>query len=463
MTLSTLTLRRTSAIVLALIALCVLVFHALQRAQTIRATTEADLQSLSTAASPALQGADRERREAIVSELVQHPAISAATFSGLDGERAARRRPTGRGNRLLSRFFSEPLMICRSAAGGTLCLEADRAAMEKTLGHDLYPIALLLPVGLLLAILAWGSASGEPRPLRTMTATVEQATREQNYAVRVSGNDAVTDALARAVNTLLEQMHSRDLMLRRRSTELEAVVKELESFSYSISHDLRAPLGSIDGFSQALLDFYSEALDDEGREYLKWIRHASSQMQELVAALLEMSRLNQHELVRSDVDLSAMVESIAANLQQSDAKRVVNFRIEPGLRTSGDQRLLRAVLENMLSNAWKFTRKREAATIEFGAIERDGQRVFFVRDNGAGFDTTQAARLFTAFQRLHSRSDYDGTGIGLATARRVIERHGGTVWAEGEVGRGATFYFTTGERMNATMNDAEQQNERLSA
>jgi light-regulated signal transduction histidine kinase (bacteriophytochrome) len=283
-----------------------------------------------------------------------------------------------------------------------------------------------------------------------MAAVIDRSTREQDYSARITTVDRASRPLADSINTLLEQMQSRDLQLRRRTTELEQVNRELEAFSFSVSHDLRAPISSIDGFSQALADYYEDKLDAEGREYIRWIRDAAKQMQALVESLLQMSRLNQHDLVKTDVDLSAVAHKIANALRQSDSSRNVMFHITDGLRTSGDERLLHAVLENMMSNAWKFTSKRPEGHIEVGAFDTDETRIYYVRDNGAGFDATQGARLFSAFQRLHSRSDFDGTGIGLATVKRVIERHGGTVWAEGEVGRGATFYFTTGERLRQT-------------
>jgi PAS domain S-box-containing protein len=228
-----------------------------------------------------------------------------------------------------------------------------------------------------------------------------------------------------------------------RTAQLEAANRELETFSYSVSHDLRAPLRSIDGFSQALLEDYSETLDAQGQDHLQRIRGATQRMSELIDALLGLSRVTRAELQREPTDLSAMAEAIVVELRRQDSARAAAVEITPGLIARGDRRLLRVVLENLLGNAWKFTAKKAQARIEFGVRnEPDGTPVFFVRDNGAGFDAAYADKLFGAFQRLHRLSEFPGTGIGLATVQRIIHRHGGRVWAEGAVNQGATFYFT---------------------
>jgi light-regulated signal transduction histidine kinase (bacteriophytochrome) len=223
---------------------------------------------------------------------------------------------------------------------------------------------------------------------------------------------------------------------------LEAANKELEAFAYSVSHDLRAPLRSMDGFSQALLDDYSDKLDEQGRDYLKRVRAGAQRMGTLIEDLLKLSRIARHEMQREQVDLSALAGKIAAELKESEPSRDVVLSIQDGLVADGDERLLRVVLENLLGNAWKFTGKRAKAVIELGATEHEGQTAYFVRDNGAGFDMAYADKLFGAFQRLHSTSEFTGTGIGLATVQRIVHRHGGRVWAEGKVGEGATFFFT---------------------
>ena len=230
--------------------------------------------------------------------------------------------------------------------------------------------------------------------------------------------------------------------LRRYATQLEAANKELEAFSYSVSHDLRAPLRSLDGFSQALLEDYHDRLDDTGRDFLQRVRAASQRMATLIDDLLSLSRVTRGELQVREVDLSALAAAAAADLQKSDPAREVSFTISPDLVVRADPGLLRIVLQNLLANAWKFTGKRPRARVEVGAMAHDGRRAFFVRDDGAGFDMAHAAKLFGAFQRLHASDEFPGSGIGLATVQRIIHRHGGEVWAEGTPGRGATFYFT---------------------
>ena len=240
----------------------------------------------------------------------------------------------------------------------------------------------------------------------------------------------------RTLNTELEQR------VVERTAQLTAANQELEAFSYSVSHDLRTPLRSIDGFSRILLKSYLDKLDTPGQDYLQRVRAASQRMGQLIDDLLELSRVTRVELRREAVDLSALARAIAAELQQTQPGRQVTFVIAEGLVARGDARLLRVVLENLLNNAWKFTGKLTHAEIAFGSTQQDGRPVYCVHDNGAGFDMAYADKLFGAFQRLHPASEFEGTGIGLATVQRIIHRHGGRVWAEGAVGQGARFYFT---------------------
>jgi light-regulated signal transduction histidine kinase (bacteriophytochrome) len=228
----------------------------------------------------------------------------------------------------------------------------------------------------------------------------------------------------------------------QRTAELEAANRELEAFSYSVSHDLRAPLRSIDGFCQVLLEDYEESLDDLGRQYLRRVRAASQRMAQLIDDLLGLSRLTRTSMQRQPVNLSDVAKFTAAELARNAPDRHVTFQIEEGLVVHGDPQLLRIVLENLLNNAWKFTSKHEEARIAFGASQVDGKTAFCVSDDGAGFDMAYVAKLFGPFQRLHGMTEFDGNGIGLATVQRIINRHGGTVWAEGEPEHGARFYFS---------------------
>ena len=230
--------------------------------------------------------------------------------------------------------------------------------------------------------------------------------------------------------------------LKRNVEELSSANKELEAFSYTVSHDLRSPLRSIDGFSQEILEDYGDKLDNDGVDALRRIRAASQRMGLLIDGLLNLSRLSRSEIVRGTVDLSLMAHDIAADLRKAQPGRAVEIVIAEGLTDEGDERLLYVLLQNLLGNAWKFTGKVANARLEFGVNQIDGGKAYFVRDNGAGFDMAFAGKLFRPFQRLHDTVDFSGTGIGLATVQRIVHRHGGRVWAEGEGGRGATFYFT---------------------
>jgi PAS domain S-box-containing protein len=244
------------------------------------------------------------------------------------------------------------------------------------------------------------------------------------------------EAAIRQLNSELERR------VLDRTMQLEVANNELEAFSYSVSHDLRAPLRSIDGFSQALLEDYADRLDDLGKDYLGRVRAASQRMARLIDDLLRLSQVTRSELHREQVDMSALAREIFAGLGQAQPERQAKFEVEGEVAAWGDRALLRVALENLLGNAWKFTARSARACIAFGSTAGEEVPIYYVRDNGAGFDMAYAGKLFGAFQRLHTLSEFEGTGIGLAIVQRVIHRHGGRIWAEGSVGEGATFYFT---------------------
>lgn len=333
-----------------------------------------------------------------------------------------------------------PEVTCETAAGRTVCTETTPAPLARRLRSALTALGICAVASVLIgALMGMWMARVTSAPLRAMANVADQASRERAYSLRVPEAHGDAGRLAASLNDLLAQMQQRDVDLRRRSLELEAANKELESFAYSVSHDLRSPLGTIDGFAQALERDYADLFDDTAREYLQWIRDGAAQARELVDGLLRMAKVVRAEVQREPVDLTSVARSVAESLQQTNPSRRVQFDIREGVRTIGDEQLLRAVLENLMSNAWKFTKKKDDARIEFG--QNNG--AFYVRDNGAGFDPSHAARMFRPFQRLHSSRDFEGTGIGLATVQKIVERHGGRAWAEGEVGKGATIYFTT--------------------
>lgn len=226
----------------------------------------------------------------------------------------------------------------------------------------------------------------------------------------------------------------------------EAANRELEAFSYSVAHDLRVPLRGIDGFSKALLSRHAHSLDEEGRHFLQRVRESTERMASLIDGLLSLARINRSNLEYQDVSLTELALAVALRISALQPERQVRVVVAEGLSARGDQRLLEVVLENLFSNAWKFTSKKDDACIEFNRFEEGGRAGFFVRDNGAGFEMAHAAKLFGVFQRLHTNREFEGTGIGLATVARIVERHGGSIWAEGKVSEGATFYFTLNEK-----------------
>lgn len=229
--------------------------------------------------------------------------------------------------------------------------------------------------------------------------------------------------------------------IRQRTQALEAANKELEAFSYSASHDLRAPLRAIDGFGKALIEDYGASLDPTALTYLRRMCAGASRMSDLIDDMLKLSRITRYEMQVADVDMSEMAETLAAVLKERHPDRQVDFRVAPGMRVRADRNLLRIALENLLENAWKYTSKVDAARIEFGRVRQQQETIYVLRDNGAGFDMRFADKLFGAFQRLHGK-EFEGTGIGLAIVQRVVVRHGGRIWANAELDKGAIFYFT---------------------
>ena len=297
-------------------------------------------------------------------------------------------------------------------------------------------------------------AAGAPEHALAMAAEKGRF-EEENWRLRKDGSrfwaDVVITAVrdeegklfgfAKVTRDLTERKRTNEL-LRRHTAQLEAANVELDAFAYSVSHDLRAPLRSIDGFSQALLEDYAGRLDAAGQDYLQRVRAATQRMATLIDDLLDLSRVTRSEMTIAPVDLSELARELATEFTSGDPERHVEIVITPDVAVRADRGLLRVVLHNLMGNAWKFTGKRSDARIEVGVVAADGERAYYVRDNGAGFDMAYASKLFGAFQRLHRVTEFPGTGVGLATVQRIIHRHGGRVWAESAVGRGATFYFT---------------------
>lgn len=326
-------------------------------------------------------------------------------------------------------------------------------ALDESYAPVYHLMKTLLAMGflVLLAIFltAYLVAKSITKPLKVLSSGM-QVVRKGDLSHHVElGRDDEFQELAESFNEMTRRLHASHEELEGKVRELEYKTKqlqqsneELESFAYSVSHDLRAPLRSIEGFSQALLEDYGNKLDTQCKDYLDRVRTASQRLAQMIDELLSLSRVTRAEINCNRVDISALAQTITAELETMQPERQAEFVVAEGIVVDGDQLLLRAVFDNLLGNAWKFTSKNSKATIQFGTINQNGKSVYFVRDDGVGFNMDYADKLFGVFQRLHAMDEFEGTGIGLAIVERIIRRHGGNVWAEGAVGQGATFYFT---------------------
>lgn len=449
-------------------------------------TTQAKILGLANA--PALQFNDEKVARDSLSTLQARPQILAAaiyTSTGklfatyTAGKNTSERFPTSPNVDTQNStdehiVISEPI-VDHNEMLGSIYIKAQSQLYERAWKY----IGIVLPVTLVALLIAmlfslWLQAR-VAKPILHITHLARRVTEQRDYSLRAE--KITTDEigyLVDAFNALLaqvqqrsaelelsnqrlqQQMQERELadkeVLRLnaeleqrvldRTAELERANHELEAFSYSVSHDLRTPLRAIDGFSQALLEDYNEQLDTTGRDYLARVRAGAQRMGLLIDDLLKLARVSRATMNTDAVNVSDIAQEVVNELRSQNPLRRVDIKIAPHLVTNGDANLLRIVLENLLNNAWKYTSKREHAFIEFGIREHQGNECFFVEDNGAGFDMAYADKLFGAFQRLHDAKDFAGTGVGLATVQRILHRHGGRIWADAAIDRGATFYFT---------------------
>ncbi|MBI4322416.1 MAG: HAMP domain-containing protein [Chloroflexi bacterium] len=385
------------------------------------------------------------------------PAVATALAS-LDESGVA--SPEGAGGELIVAFARVPDL------GWFVLVERPTSDALATVRNGRDASFGLLLIGIVLAVVAgtWLSrrltaplaimarASGELAQGSVASSLPRGGTSEIRALVAAFGEmrDRLIARTAEREQLLLEvQRHAAELntankKLDATNKDLSAANKELEAFTYSVAHDLRSPVGHRDGFSKVLLQDYGDKLDERGHQHLQFVREGSVKMGQLIDDLLGLTRVTRGELLRTAVDLSEIARSVAAELRAEQPERRIDLVIAPQLVAKGDLGLLRVVLENLLGNAWKFTSKRESARVEFDAVQQDGEAVYCVRDDGVGFDMVYADKLFRAFERLHSADEFPGTGIGLATVERIVRRHGGRVWAEAEVNKGAKFYFTLG-------------------
>ena len=307
------------------------------------------------------------------------------------------------------------------------------------------------PVILLSKILAFLELDQQRTEVQRQRNHLEEIVGERTVELRRVNDKLLAEIAERkkAEQEVHQLNQELERLVARRTAQLEAANQELEAFAYSVSHDLRAPLRAVEGFSQALLEDYRSALDDQGRDFLQRVSGEARRMAQLIQDLLLLSRVTRAEMDFQPIDLSALAEEVIAELRRREPARRVAVEVAPGLAAQGDARLLRQALENLLGNAWKFTGRRREARIEVGAAPQQGGLCFFVRDNGAGFDMAYADKLFVPFQRLHRMDEFTGTGVGLSTVQRIIARHGGRIWADSAPEAGTTFCFTLGSDVGA--------------
>lgn len=337
---------------------------------------------------------------------------------------------------------------------GSAYMRAEFPRLERMADYLMIAGLAALAALLMALLFALGLQRGITRPILLINRAARDVVDHHEYKLRA---EKVTDdeigTLAESFNLMLDEIHARtselqelnenlERRIRERTAELERSNLELQSFSYTVSHDLRSPLRAIAGFTQALRTRLPDELDEESAAYFDRIRAAVRRMGQRIDGLLNLAHLSRHQLARQDVDLGELASEVLADIRQREPDRTADVRISDDLKVRGDPTLLRALIDNLLENAWKFTAHTDSARIEVGVEQQEGRRAYFVRDNGAGFDMKFADKLFQPFQRVHATPEFPGTGIGLATVKRIVERHGGRVWAEAAPAQGATFYFT---------------------
>jgi signal transduction histidine kinase len=465
-----------TALLAASLALLFFQLQEVRKSLLARQETMAELIAFNVAA--AVDFNDVETARQILSSLKLRPAVTSAGIVERGRLFAAYRRGgaavpeagdlsmTAAGHR----FTDHELTVYQpvSAGGrplGTLFIHTNLAEYDETWQRFAAVTALVAIPALLIAVLiSQMPQRAISRPILDLATLATTVSERNDYTVRAAVVPSVTEVeqLVATFNQMLAEIErqnseieearanlerrvaERTEELQAQGRELAAANRELEAFSYSVSHDLRAPLRAIDGFSKALISGYAEKLDQRGVHFLGRVRAGTQKMAQLIDDMLHLAQVTRRPLVRQDVDVTGVAREVAAELARRNPERHLECEIEPDLKASADPHLLGIVFENLLGNAWKFTAQRETARVEIGRTFHEGVPAFFVRDNGAGFNAAYATKLFGAFQRLHQESEFEGTGIGLATVKRIVTRHGGHVAAEGAEGSGATFYFTLG-------------------
>src|SRR5258706_7514352 len=473
-----------TALIAASLALLFFQLQEVKSSQLLRLETVADLIAFNVAS--AVDFGDTDAARIMVGSLKTRPSVVSAgivvngRMFAAYGRKGATVPEDGdlRTTSASHRFGKHELTVYRPIVSegrpmGTFFIHLDLSEYDQTWRRFALITGLVAIPALLIAILiSQLPQRAIARPILSLASLAAVVSNRKDYSVRAPTMRSVAEieqlvgtfnhmlteiqgqhteienaraTLEQRVTDRTRELQSRTEQLEAQGRELAAANRELESFSYSVSHDLRAPLRAIDGFSKVLLSEYrSGTLDQRAIHFLERVRSGTQKMSQLIDDMLHLAQVSRRPLERTEVDVTEMAQEVAAELARHNPDRFVHFAIEPNLRASADAHLLTIVFENLLGNAWKFTGGREEARVEVGLTSIAGEQAFFIRDNGAGFNAAYASKLFGAFQRLHHESEFEGTGIGLATVKRIITRHGGLVSAEGVEGVGATFYFTLG-------------------
>jgi signal transduction histidine kinase len=458
------------SLVLAYVSFLIYDIYSLRQQLMTSMATEANIVGANSVT--ALMFDDRQAAENTLSALRNSPQIRAAVIIRPDGTEFARYLRTPATQFQLNehltlseteRYWTRGRDILlgsrirfQSGWVGSVYLLAETGGIARSLERFGLISAGMLLVCFIIALLATSTIRHlVSDPLTDLARTAQIVSRERDYSrrARIPASSDELSFLVKSFNEMLEQIQERDralegsraeleLRVQERTSELSAANKELEAFSYSVAHDLRGPLQHINNIGFLLQHSAPDGSNAEARMLVDRLLEGSKRMSLLIDDLLNLSRASSHPLHRRPIDLSHIVDSVVARLQAEKDGRNVRFVIARGAHAFADEGLMQVVLDNLIGNAWKYTSKLESAVIEFGCNDEDGETAFFIRDNGAGFNPRYADRLFRPFQRLHSQSEFTGTGVGLATAYRIITRHGGKIWARGDLDKGATFYFT---------------------
>lgn len=461
-----------SATVLVLAVLAFFSYDLISFRQNLIRNLETSAQIVGTNSVSALLFDDEQSASTTLQALANSPDVQSAILVTADGEVFAEYRRPGVTQSAASPALTNGRMDQEWVTGRQVLL-AHRIIFEGKLEGTVYIAAqlietvrrarqyLLIALGVLLICMGAGLLIGSvarrlvARPLADLAETARRVSRERDYSVRAArhpDHDEIA-VLVEAFNEMLTQIQQRDTAINKARNELEARVqertaalraanRELEAFSYTVAHDLRGPLDAIQGMVFLLATVEKEKREGEREQVLEQLRLSTHSMAGLIDDLLNLSRASTAPLKKERVHLTALARQIADDLKRGDPDRRVEFRINSVPEVQADEGLLRVALDNLLRNAWKYSSRNPQACIEFGAVRQRGETMYYVKDDGAGFDPRQSEQLFQPFHRLHSRAEFPGTGIGLTTVKRILERHGGRIWAEGAVGKGATFWFT---------------------